>query len=111
MEVYMMDFGTRLKTLRKQNGLTQQQLASIIGCITPKTISAYERNENITNIIAIHKICQFFGTPIEYLISGIPISKMYEISNEEIQFVYKYRSLSDYYKSMIDYLINSGETV
>ena len=39
-----MDFGNKLKELRMQNGLTQQQLATQLG-VTKSVISFYERQE------------------------------------------------------------------
>lgn len=103
-----MDFGTRLKYLREQKGLSQRELAKIVG-YSHQYISTSEKNKTVDNIIFIKKLCDVFNVSADYLINGVSFEPINEINIEELTLILKYRSLSDYYKSMIDYLIDSAE--
>ena len=103
-----MDLGTRLKNLRVEKGLSQRDLATIIGC-SHQTIATLERNENNTRIGIIEKLCRIFNVTSDYLIYGVPLNYPEEITIKEIQMILKYRDLSDYYKFLIDHILESGE--
>lgn len=62
-----MDFGTKIKELRKQNGLTQQQLASRIG-VTKSVISFYELKERAPSPDTLVKLAQVFHVSTDYLL-------------------------------------------
>ncbi|WP_449456382.1 helix-turn-helix domain-containing protein [Streptococcus suis] len=61
----------RIKTLRKQAGLSQQELADKIGVLR-ETISNWERGINRTNVENIERIATFFQVPVSDLL-GIQI--------------------------------------
>lgn len=103
-----MDLGTRLKNLRVERGLSQRDLAALAGC-SHQTIATLERNENNDRIITLGKLCQIFNVSPDYLIYGIQFIPNKEITIEEIRMILKYRALSDYYKSMIDHILDLGE--
>ena len=103
-----MDFGTRLKNLRVEKGLSQRDLAALAGC-SHQTIATLEKNENNDRIITLGKLCQIFNVSPDYLISGIQFIFPKEITIKEVQMVLKYRALSDYYQSMIDHILDLGE--
>lgn len=63
-----MDFGQTLKTLRKQAGLTQQQLANQLG-ITKSVVSFYERRERTPSPDILIKLCHVFHVSADYLLS------------------------------------------
>lgn len=52
-----MDTGAKIKKLRKQRGLTQQQLADAVGC-TDAAIRNYERNARTLRGDALSKMAQ-----------------------------------------------------
>lgn len=62
-----MDFGKRLKTLRKQASLTQQQLASRIG-VTKSVISFYELQERSPSPEILIKLAGVFHVSTDYLL-------------------------------------------
>lgn len=103
-----MNFGERLKYLRMQNGLSQRELAQMLGC-SHQLISTTEKNKTVNNIIFIKKICEIFNVSADYLINGIPFESIDGISIEEMQLILKYRSLSCYYKSLVNHIIDSAE--
>ena len=63
----MNKFAERLKELRLENGLTQDQLAEKIK-LSQAAISAYERNKITPTIDAIIILCRFFKVSADYLI-------------------------------------------
>lgn len=62
-----MDFGIRLKTLRKQVGLTQQQLAAQLG-ITKSVVSFYELQARSPSPEVLAKLAQIFHVSADYLL-------------------------------------------
>ncbi|MBO8163607.1 MAG: helix-turn-helix domain-containing protein [Brevibacillus sp.] len=62
-----MTFGTRLKQLRKQQGLSQQELASRVG-LNRSTYARYETDDNQADYETLQKLADFFGTSIDYLL-------------------------------------------
>ena len=83
-----MDFGTRLKELRKQNGLTQQQLAERVG-VTKSVISFYELKERAPSPDVLTKLSYIFHVSTDYLL-GIERNKTVDVtglSDEDIRAV------------------------
>lgn len=62
-----MDFGKRLKTLRTQAGMTQQQLACRIG-VTKSVVSFYELQERSPSPQVLIKIARIFHVSTDYLL-------------------------------------------
>lgn len=56
----------RLKELRKENRLTQKELAQQLGC-SQQTITWYETEKRQPRIETWQKIADFFHVPTEYL--------------------------------------------
>lgn len=73
-----MDFGTKLKELRKQSGLTQQQLAELIG-VTKSVISFYELKERAPSPDILTKLSYIFHVSTDYLL-GIERSRTIDVS-------------------------------
>lgn len=74
----MVDFGTRLKELRLDAGLTQKQLAAQIG-ITKSVISFYELRERAPSPETLIKLASVFHVSTDYLL-GIENSRLLDIS-------------------------------
>ncbi len=73
-----MDFGRRLKELRKQSGLTQQQLADRIG-VTKSVISFYELRERSPSPEVLAKLSYVFHISTDWLL-GIEHNKTIDVS-------------------------------
>ncbi len=67
--VIKMNLGSRIAKLRKEKGITQQQLAELI-YVTDKTISSWESNRTEPNLEMIIKISEILDGSIGYLIYG-----------------------------------------
>lgn len=83
-----MDFGSKLKELRTQNGLTQKQLADQLG-VTKSVVSFYERQERTPSPDILRKLAAIFHVSSDFLL-GIDTVKRLDISNlddDDIQLV------------------------
>ena len=63
----MVDFGTNLKKLRLQEGLTQQQLADRLG-VTKSVVSYYELQERYPSPEVLTKLASVFHVSTDYLL-------------------------------------------
>lgn len=77
----MVDFGTRLKSLRTQMGLTQKQLAERLG-VTKSVVSYYELQERYPSPEILVKLARIFHVSTDYLL-GVEISQYIDISDLE----------------------------
>ncbi len=83
-----MDFGNKLKELRMQNGLTQQQLATQLG-VTKSVISFYERQERAPSPEVLRKMAAIFRVSSDFLLD-IDRTKRLDVSDlddDDIQLV------------------------
>lgn len=83
-----MDFGNKLKELRMQNGLTQQQLATQLG-VTKSVISFYECQERTPSPEVLRKMASVFRVSTDFLLD-IDSTKRLDVSDlddDDIQLV------------------------
>lgn len=67
----MKDFrGERLRALRKEKGMLQQDLAAKIG-ITPAMIGLYEKGRSRPSYIVLNSLCDFFHVSADYLLGRV----------------------------------------
>lgn len=59
--------GGQLRGLRKQHGLTQEQLANALSC-AKSTISQYENGINEPDLEMLTRIADFFGVSLDFLL-------------------------------------------
>ncbi len=63
-----MSFGVRLKQLRKEKGITQEQLAQILG-VERSSIGKYEGKDKVMPSDDIKaRIAEYFGVSVDYLL-------------------------------------------
>ena len=74
----MMEFGEKLRLLRKQRNLTQQQLASLIG-VKNSVISFYEVGDRMPSPEMILKLASTFHVSTDYLL-GIDKGEQIDVS-------------------------------
>lgn len=92
-----MDFGLRLKTLRKQAGLTQQQLAVQLG-ITKSVVSFYELQERSPSPDVLVKLAQIFHVSTDYLL-GLDTAETIDVSGLDEKDISALRTLADSLRS------------
>ncbi len=78
-----MSFGKRIKTLRRNKDMTQEQLAEMLS-VSPQAVSRWETDSAMPDISLIPAICNLFDTSADYLL-GIDI----ETKKEKIEEIYK----------------------
>lgn len=64
-----MNFKDTLRRLRKDKGLTGEQLGDLFG-VAKTTISAWERGVNFPKADMIRKIADFFNVSVDYLMGN-----------------------------------------
>lgn len=74
----LINFGNKLKKLRLQNHMTQQQLASLMG-VTKSVVSYYELQERIPSPEMLIKLSTIFHVSTDYLL-GISSDNSINIS-------------------------------
>ncbi len=60
-------FAQILRQLREDKGLTQEQLASVLG-LSQQTIDHYEKKRVSPKIDTVQKIAQYFNVTVDYLL-------------------------------------------
>lgn len=64
-----MDFGEKIKNIRKEKKMTQKQMANILN-VSRQAISNWENNKNFPDLEMIIKISRFFSLTLDELILG-----------------------------------------
>ena len=82
--------GTMLKTLRKERGLTQEQLAEYFN-VSSRTVSRWENGINLPDISLLIEISEFYETDLREILSGErSTSVMNEETKETVEQVAEY---------------------
>lgn len=84
----MVDLGRRLKDLRKEHGLTQQQVADRVW-VSKAMISSYELSARTPSYNVLIKLSKLFGVSTDYLLGveskhTIDVSKL---SNKQVKLI------------------------
>lgn len=89
----MVDFGARLRALRKQKDLTQQQLAERVG-MKNSVISFYEVGERVPSPRVIVRLAAVLGVSTDYLL-GVSCNNTIDITGLDSEDVVIVQSLVD----------------
>lgn len=79
----MSTFGTRLKALRLEKGLTQEELGKQLGK-TKNNISQYERDARQTDDETKKRIAEIFNVSIDYLLGVTDEPHIYRLDKSEL---------------------------
>ena len=91
-----MTFGKKIKKLRTDNGLTQDELAEKI-YVTRTAISKWESGRGFPNIESLKAISKYFSVSLDELLSGEEILAIAENDNNQ-----KERALRDLIFGLLD---------
>ena len=69
-----LNFAENIKRLRKENGITQEKLADVLG-VTGQTISRWELSICYPDLELLPSIANFFGVSVDTLLSNDSSSK------------------------------------
>lgn len=84
--VLFMTFGERLKMLRKDFNISQDDLGKKIG-VARTSIANYETNRNYPTSEVLEKLSDVFNVSIDYLLCKTDI-RSYDKDNQEFRFAY-----------------------
>lgn len=99
-----------LKNLRKKTGLSQQQLADVIG-VSQQSINKYENHGVEPDIATLIALAKYFDTSVDYLVGNTDIPRKYEIvhpfdlNGKEKEMIEKYRTATEKDKKVIDIIL------
>lgn len=69
-----MTIGTKIQTLRKQHGLSQEQLAETLG-VSRQAVSKWEAEQSVPDVDKIVLICDYFGVTTDYILRNEELPK------------------------------------
>lgn len=88
---------------RNAIGMSQKELASHLG-VVPSRVSNWETGTNMMDVDMLFKICDLLNVSINDIYGVYPDSKI-TLSFEEIEHIKKYRSLDDFGRDTVDWMI------
>lgn len=88
----MAKFHERLRLLRKESGLSQQEFADLLGSVSKSSINMYERGEREPSLETLEHIADFFNVDLDYLLGKADIRHKYirPLTHEETDAVTEY---------------------
>lgn len=90
---------------RAKSGLTQRQLADILG-ITPTRLNYWEKDKRQPDVGMIKALASALHVSVDVLIGNpIPFKSSFELSAAEISIIKKYRALDEHGKEMVDLVL------
>lgn len=101
-----MNINERLKQLRKENGLTQTELAKKLN-IGQTTIAAYENGTHDPQIFSLIAYANFFNCSVDYLLGreedfvSTPVVANEPLTKSEKQLLGIYRSLTEELRTLL----------
>ena len=101
-----------LKHLRNLHGISQQQLADVIGT-SQQSINKYENHNIEPDIGMLITIADYFSTSVDYLIGHTDINRkvepvhQYDLNDDESSLIDGYRSLNVAEKGSIHLIIKN----
>ena len=102
----------RLKELREERNITQQELADHLSC-SQQSINNYENHGTQPDIDMLCRMADFFETSVDYLIGNTNIRNPYTLakyedsSEKEISLINSFRNLPEEIKDLFIRLMES----
>ncbi|MDE5818306.1 MAG: helix-turn-helix domain-containing protein [Lachnospiraceae bacterium] len=102
---YINDLGCRIKRLRKNKKMTQQELGAIIG-LHGSNVGRIEQGKIYPTSDVLLNICHYFSVSCDWLLTGEDQTEQsYSNNTDEQNFLYAFRQLSSTDKNEIKELI------
>ena len=100
-----MSFAARLRKAREDQGLTQQNVADMLG-VSKSTYSGYETGKREPDVFKIKALSEALSISADVLIgsSVIPLSQTF--SQEETEHIKKYRVLDTHGRKVVDHVLD-----
>ena len=114
-----MTLGERIKQLRKENGMTQVDMAQKLG-VTKGTVSTWETNSRVPSFETLNQMCDMFQRSLDYLMGRSDDATPPILSDEEQtelalnqvaadlrEYVLKYCRLDQYGREAVESIIRA----
>lgn len=99
-----------LKKLRRDKGITQKQLANMLG-VSQQSVNKYENHNVEPDLSTVMKMADYFGTSVDYLIGYTDAetenASLHTVSEEEAVLLRSWRVLSSSQRAAISAIIES----
>lgn len=107
MELNKITIGNRIKSLRLELNLKQEELAIKLGLNNKSSISQYEKGDAIPGDDIKLKMCELFNCSLDYLLgkSDVRNIKSIELSDIDIAFASGVKGLNDTNKQIAKQLV------
>lgn len=101
-----MSIGTRIKECREKLGMTQEELATLLG-VSKGAIGNYEAGIGYPKVENMTKLFKILKTDANFLFQDEVSTKVKEmLTNQERQHIQKYRTLDTYGKKVINTVLD-----
>ena len=113
-----MTMGERIKKLRKENGMTQTELADKLG-VTKGTVSTWETNSRTPNFETLDAMCDLFNRKMDYILGRSDEELPYRSINRDLEnplsqveddlteYALKYARLDEYGRRAVEAIIRA----
>lgn len=104
-----------LKKLRVEKGISQQQLAEIIG-VTQQSIYKYETQNVEPDFVILCALADYFSTSVDYLIGHSEVNHKiekvspFDLNEDEAELITAYRNLTNAEKESLHLIIKNYNT-
>jgi transcriptional regulator with XRE-family HTH domain len=102
--------GDKLKNLRKQKGLTQEDLARLLGTAN-STVSMYERGARVPDIDTMRRIAEIFRVDMNYLLGHSASFESQNLTEGEQMWMELYHKLSDETRGLLIKTMDSFDSL
>ena len=101
-----MSIGSRIKECREKLGITQEELATLLG-VSKGAIGNYEAGIGYPKVENMTKLFTILKTDANFLFQDEVSTKIKEmLTSQEREHIHKYRQLDDYGKEAVDSILN-----
>lgn len=114
-----MTLGERIKQLRKENGMTQVDMAQKLG-VTKGTVSTWETNSRVPGFETLNQMCDMFQRSLDYLMGRsddatppVPTQEeltelaMSQVAEDLTEYVVKYCRLDQFGREAVEAVIRA----
>lgn len=101
-------FGDILKSIRLQRGMSQEELATLLGT-TKQVISRYETNQRTPKITVANEYAQRLGVSLDALLGSAPTTSCTvppNLTAHETTIIRKYRVLDDRGRAVVESVLD-----
>jgi transcriptional regulator with XRE-family HTH domain len=105
----MQTMGERIKILRKDSHITQEELAKVVGLKDRSSIANWEADRVTPDYEQLQKAAKFFNVTIDYIINGAKNVAVAVFTQSDVTLIQKFHAMSSIGQKMILDMMDSIE--